>query len=222
MSLTSTEENYLKALFKISVSNGTGKSGINELAESLSLKPASVNEMLKRLKEKKLVDYEKYGKVELTKTGKSSAVDLIRKHRLWETFLYEKLSFSWEEVHEVAEELEHIKSKKLIDQLDDFLGNPKFDPHGDPIPDKNGVFIQQSKKTLNDIEIGARCRMVAVKDNSRTFLQYVVSLGLAINNEIKIISREAFDGQLTIEINGNEKSVSQKFAENIFVIGTYN
>ena len=125
-------------------------------------------------------------------------------------------------MHEVAEELEHIKSKKLIDQLDDFLGNPKFDPHGDPIPDKNGVFIQQSKKTLNEIEIGARCRMVAVKDNSRTFLQYVVSLGLAINNEIKIISREAFDGQLTIEINGNEKSVSQKFAENIFVIGTYN
>ncbi len=217
MSLTSTEENYLKALFKISVSNGSGKSSINELAESLSLKPASVNEMLKRLKEKRLVDYQKYGKVELTKTGKDNAIDLIRKHRLWETFLYEKLSFSWEEVHEVAEELEHIQSKKLFDQLELFLGNPKFDPHGDPIPDKNGVFVQQSKKTLNEIDIGTKCRMVAVKNNSRSFLQYVVSLGLAINNEIKVLSREVFDGQLTIDINGNEKSVSQKFAENILV-----
>mgnify|MGYP003605942868 FL=1 len=174
--------------------------------------------MAKKLKEKKLVDYEKYGKIKLTKSGNEHAIDIIRKHRLWETFLYEKLEFRWDEVHEIAEELEHINSKKLIDRLDRFLNFPEYDPHGDPIPNEKGVLKKQSKKTLSQIEVGETCKMVAVKDNSSSFLQYVLELGLGLNNKIKIISREEFDHQTTIEINGEVKIVSLKFTENIFVV----
>lgn len=218
MNLSYTEENYLKSIFKIGLDNGSDEAGTNELANYLSVKPASVNEMLKKLKEKKIVNYEKYGKIKLTKTGEKLAINVVRKHRLWETFLYEKLEFSWDEVHEVAEELEHINSKKLIDKLDKFLEYPEYDPHGDPIPNEKGILKKLLKKTLSDIEVGKSCRMVAVKDNSSPFLQYVVSLGLGINNKIKVISREEFDGLTTIEINGVLKPVSQKFSENIFVI----
>lgn len=216
--LSYTEENYLKCIFKIGADNGSEEAGTNELANYLSVKPASVNEMLKKLKEKKMVNYEKYGKIKLTKAGEKLAIDIVRKHRLWETFLYEKLEFSWDEVHEVAEELEHINSKKLIDKLDKFLEYPEYDPHGDPIPNDKGILKKQSKKMLSEIEVGKSCKMVAVKDNSSPFLQYVVGLGLGINNKIKVISREEFDGLTLIEINGELKSVSQKFSENIFVV----
>ena len=218
MNLSYTEENYLKSILKIGLDNGLDEAGTNELANYLSVKPASVNEMLKKLKEKKIVNYEKYGKIKLTKTGEKLAINVVRKHRLWETFLYEKLEFCWDEVHEVAEELEHINSKKLIDKLDHFLEYPEYDPHGDPIPNEKGILKKLSKKTLSDIEVGKSCKMVAVKDNSSPFLQYVVSLGLGINNKIKVISREEFDGLTTIEINGVLKPVSQKFSENIFVV----
>ena len=218
MNLSYTEENYLKCIFKIGSENEIQEAGTNALAEYLSVKPASVNEMAKKLKEKKLVDYEKYGKIKLTKSGNEHAIDIIRKHRLWETFLYEKLEFRWDEVHEIAEELEHINSKKLIDRLDRFLNFPEYDPHGDPIPNEKGVLKKQSKKTLSQIEVGETCKMVAVKDNSSSFLQYVLELGLGLNNKIKIISREEFDHQTTIEINGDVKIVSLKFTENIFVV----
>lgn len=218
MNLSYSEENYLKCIFKIGSENETQEAGTNALAEYLAVKPASVNEMLKKLKEKKLVEYEKYGKIKLTKTGREHAIDIIRKHRLWETFLYEKLEFRWDEVHEIAEELEHINSKKLIDRLDKYLNFPEYDPHGDPIPNDKGVLKKQSKKTLSQIEVGETCKMVAVKDNSSSFLQYVLSLGLGINNKIKVISREDFDHQTTIEINNEQKIVSLKFAENIFVV----
>lgn len=217
IALTFTEENYLKSIFKIGLENGTNEAGTNELAMSLSVKPASVNEMLKKLKEKKFVNYEKYGKIKLTKSGRELAVGVVRKHRLWETFLYEKLKFSWDEVHEVAEELEHINSKNLIDKLDQFLGYPEYDPHGDPIPNEKGEFKMRSKKTLIQVKVGETCKMVAVKDNSSSFLQYVVSLGLGINNKIRVIAREDFDGLTTIEINGEIKTVTQKFSENIYV-----
>lgn len=218
MDLSYSEENYLKSIFNLLATNTTAAVGTTELAMQLSVKPASVNEMLKKLKAKKMVDYKKYGKIKLTKAGKTIAVDVVRKHRLWETFLYEKLDFSWDEVHEVAEELEHIQSRKLINSLDKFLNYPRFDPHGDPIPDEFGVIQQQSKKTLSEVAIGATCKMVAVKDNSSSFLQYVISLGLGINNSIKVMSRESFDGQMSIRINGETKTVSQKFSENIYVI----
>lgn len=218
MNLSYSEENYLKCIFKIGNESEIQEAGTNALAEYLAVKPASVNEMLKKLKEKKLVEYEKYGKIKLTKTGREHAIDIIRKHRLWETFLYEKLEFRWDEVHEIAEELEHINSKKLIDRLDKYLNFPEYDPHGDPIPNDKGVLKKQSKKTLSQIEVGETCKMVAVKDNSSSFLQYVLSLGLGINNKIKVISREDFDHQTTIEINDDQKIVSSKFAENIFVV----
>lgn len=215
--LSYTEENYLKAIFKISEDH-SGEAGTNELATDLSVKPASVTEMLKKLKEKKLVNYEKYGKIQLTKTGKTLAIDVVRKHRLWETFLYDKLGFNWDEVHEIAEEMEHIRSKKLIEKLDQFLDFPKYDPHGDPIPNVDGIFKKQSQKSLTEAAVGEKCKMVAVKDNSGTFLRYVADLGLGLEDEINVISRHDFDGLTTIEIKNKVVSVSQKFTDNIFVV----
>lgn len=215
--LSYTEENYLKAIFKISEDH-SGEAGTNELAIDLSVKPASVTEMLKKLKEKKLVNYEKYGKIQLTKTGKTLAIDVVRKHRLWETFLYDKLGFNWDEVHEIAEEMEHIRSKKLIEKLDQFLDFPKYDPHGDPIPNVDGIFKKQSQKSLTEAAVGEKCKMVAVKDNSGTFLRYVADLGLGLEDEINVISRHDFDGLTTIEIKNKVVSVSQKFTDNIFVV----
>lgn len=215
--LSQTEENYLKSLLRISIDNDVNEVGTNELAFALGLKPATVNDMLKKLREKKLVSYEKYGKISLTDSGRKLAVDILRKHRLWETFLYQKLEFSWDEVHEVAEQLEHIQSEKLIDKLDKLLDFPKFDPHGDPIPSKAGEIHIQHKTTLSEIADGVTCKMVAVRDNSSSFLQYVVKVGLGINNEIKVISKQEFDSSMVIEVNGIQSNVSQKFAENIFV-----
>ena len=134
------------------------------------------------------------------------------------TFLYKKLEFSWDEVHEVAEQLEHIQSEKLVDKLDKFLDYPEFDPHGDPIPNKKGELKVQFKKTLADVAVGSSCKMVAVKDNSSSFLQYVVKVGLGINNEILVVSKQDYDALMVIKVNGVKSSVSQKFAENIFVV----
>jgi DtxR family Mn-dependent transcriptional regulator len=216
--LSYTEENYLKALLKISFAHVDLGVGTNELASVLAVKPATANDMLKKLKEKELVDYEKYGKIRLTASGKKRGIDVIRKHRLWETFLYKKLEFSWDEVHEVAEQLEHIQSEKLVDKLDKFLDYPEFDPHGDPIPNKKGELKVQFKKTLADVAVGSSCKMVAVKDNSSSFLQYVVKVGLGINNEILVVSKQDYDALMVIKVNGVKSSVSQKFAENIFVV----
>lgn len=216
MVLSQTEENYLKALFHLT--SEKSEAGTNELAAHLNVKPASANDMLKKLKEKKLISYEKYGKISLSNSGRKQAIQIIRKHRLWETFLYEKLNFTWDEVHDVAEQLEHIDSPKLIEQLDKLLGFPEFDPHGDSIPNAKGEIKTQTRKTLSQIPVGKHCKLVAVKDNSASFLQYVVKVGLGLSSKIKIISRQEFDGSLEIEVNGLKSAVSQKFADNIYVI----
>jgi DtxR family Mn-dependent transcriptional regulator len=216
--LSFTEENYLKALLKINLETGITEAGTNELASTLQVKPATVTDMIRKLKEKKLVNYERYGKITLTREGRKKAVDVLRKHRLWETFLYEKLSFTWDEVHEVAEQLEHIQSPKLINKIDELLGFPEFDPHGDAIPDAKGHIKMRVQKTLDEISVGKTCKMVAVKDNSATFLQYVVKVGLGISSKIKVISKQAFDAMLVIEVKGKKHSVSEKFARNIFVV----
>jgi len=217
--LSFTEENYLKALLQITLENeGTPVAGTNELAANLKVKPATATDMLRKLKDKKLVDYEKYGKISLTDPGRRHAIEVVRKHRLWETFLFQKLSFTWDEVHEVAEQLEHIQSQKLIDRLDEFLEYPEFDPHGDVIPGANGELRIAFKKTLAEIGEGQSCKMVAVKENGADFLQYVAKVGLGINKKVKVISRESYDSLLTIEVNGKRSNVSQKFAENILVI----
>jgi DtxR family Mn-dependent transcriptional regulator len=145
-------------------------------------------------------------------------VVVIRKHRLWETFLYEKLNFTWDEVHEVAEQLEHIQSAKLVDSLDAFLGYPRYDPHGDPIPDAKGMISQEVRRTLAEVEEGKSCRMIAVKDNSMPFLQQVMRLGLALKSRIRVIRRNAFDSTVEIEVGKKAHTVSQKFAEHIFVL----
>jgi DtxR family Mn-dependent transcriptional regulator len=217
--LSFTEENYLKTLLQLILENNDKKkAGTTELASHLGVKPATANDMLKRLKEKKLIDYKKYGKISLTAEGKRKAVEIIRRHRLWETFLFEKLEFTWDEVHEIAEQMEHIQSQKLVDRLDKFLNFPKYDPHGDVIPNAKGEMKIRAEKKLSEIEIGAKCRMVAVKDNSSAFLRYVVKVGLAINQTIKVISKQDYDDIMVIEVNGKKSCVSQKFTDNILVI----
>ena len=217
--LSHTEENYLKALFHITSQDaGKEEAGTNELATHLNVKPATANDMLKKLKEKKLISYEKYGKISLTSPGKKMALDVLRKHRLWETFLYEKLDFTWDEVHEIAEQLEHIQSAKLIEKLDQYLGFPEYDPHGDVIPNAKGELKLEPRKKLAEIKVGRVCRMVAVKDNTAPFLKYVVKLGLGISSKIKVIGRQEYDAMMEIEVGNQKHSVSQKFAENIFVV----
>lgn len=217
--LSFTEENYLKSLIHLTVfSTDKNEVGTNELATNLSLKPATVNDMLKKLKEKDLVNYKKYGKISLTEKGRLSGMNVIRKHRLWETFLVEKLSFSWDEVHEVAEQLEHIQSAKLVDSLDALLEYPKYDPHGDPIPNANGEIELTLRKTLDEMSVLSSSKVVAVKDNSSEFLQYVNKLNLKIGDSIHLVSKESYDDLLTVEIHGKQHVVSQKFAQNIFVL----
>lgn len=217
MKLTKNEEDYLKALFNLTIERDGDKAGTNQLAEHLGFSPASVNGMLKKLKTKGLVSYKKYGKLELTEEGNSIALQLIRKHRLWETFLYKCMNFGWDEVHVVAEQLEHIESDKLISELDRFLGFPSTDPHGAIIPDKNGDYTEKPKQTLNELDEGAICRIVAVKDSSVEFLKYVTKIGLELSSKIKIIERREFDESSLIEFNERQLSVSKKFCENIFV-----
>ncbi len=217
--LSQTEENYLKVLFIIS-SNKLGKfeAGTNELAAKLGVKPATANDMLKKLKEKELVSYEKYGKIFLTDKGKKLAIEIVRKHRLWETFLYDKLEFKWDEVHDIAEQLEHVNSVQLIEKLDKFLGHPKFDPHGDPIPNAKGDILIENRITLSKIIVGQNCTMVGVKDNTNSFLQCVMKLGLKINCNIKVVEKEVYDASMQIEVNETVYTVSEKITENIFVV----
>ncbi|MCL4638002.1 MULTISPECIES: metal-dependent transcriptional regulator [Olivibacter] len=216
--LSITEENYLKVLLHIAEdSNGQQEAGTNQIASQLHVRPATATDMLKKLKEKGLVDYQKYGKISLTDQGRAHAIAVVRKHRLWETFLFDKLGFSWDEVHEVAEQLEHIKSEKLIERLDKYLGCPQFDPHGDAIPSAKGVLVTEKRKTLAEATLGSKKKVNAVKDNSPEFLQYVSQLGIAIGDPILIKKRFAFDGSMEIEIDGKTTTISQKVAENIFI-----
>lgn len=217
--LSHTEENYLKALFHLTIERiGKSEAGTNELAAALQVKPATANDMLKKLKEKGFADYEKYGKISLTEQGKKRAVEIVRKHRIWETFLFEKLSFSWDEVHEVAEQLEHIKSQKLIEKLDEFLEYPKVDPHGDAIPNDKGEWHTPERKLLSEMAPGKVCKLVAVKDSSPSFLQYAGRIGLGLGSKIKILGRMDYDGTMELEINGKSATVSEKFADNIYVL----
>ena len=216
--LSFTEENYLKALVQLTIFEAdSSEVGVNKLASSMSVKPATVSDMVRKLKEKELVHYEKYGKISLTKSGQLKGMMVIRRHRLWETFLTSKLDFSWDEVHEIAEELEHIHSDKLINQLDAFLGFPEFDPHGDAIPNKEGEILIPFRKTLSEVEIGKTCYAIAVKDNAE-FLKYMDQIELAIKDKVEITHREKFDQLTTITFKGKEVVVSPKLTENIFVV----
>ncbi|HZJ35677.1 MAG TPA: metal-dependent transcriptional regulator [Gillisia sp.] len=213
---TFSEENYLKAIFHLERKFPAGVS-TNALAEEMETKASSVTDMIKKLAEKDLVHYKKYQGFKLSKLGMETAVSVIRKHRLWEVFLVEKLNFSWDEVHEVAEQLEHIKSEQLIRELDRFLGFPKRDPHGDPIPDAEGNFTVLNKVLLSDLKKGESGIFVGVKDSSATFLQFLDKRNIALGNEIKIIEKEPFDQSVLIKIDEQELRVSNLISGNLYI-----
>lgn len=216
--LTHSEENYLKVIFQLS-GQEHDRVSTNSLADKLCTKASSITDMLKKLSDKKLIAYKKYQGCELTSKGESIAIQIIRKHRLWETFLVSKLSFGWEEVHDVAEQLEHIHSLKLIDKLDQFLDHPKFDPHGDPIPDKNGnITYRKSKIKLSESAIQSLVEVVSVDEDSQELLKYMDDIGLKLGTKINVFDRIPFDGSVKIEIvNGQAMYLSEKVAENIGV-----
>lgn len=214
--LSKSEENYLKAIYHLSASIPEGIS-TNAIAQQLETKASSVTDMVKKLADKELVFYKKYQGVTLTKSGEKVAANVIRKHRLWEVFLVEKLSFNWDEVHEVAEQLEHIQSEKLIDELDSFLGYPKRDPHGDPIPDKDGNINILEKSLLSTLPVKTQVICVGVKDTSSDFLRYLDKQGIALGKEISIIEKENFDNSMRIEIDQKEFVISFQIANNIYV-----
>lgn len=211
-----TEENYLKAIFFLSHSQKDGVS-TNSVAERLDTKAATVTDMLKRLSEKELLEYKPYKGALLTKKGREVAIRTVRKHRLWETFLVDKLDFGWDEVHEVAEQLEHIQSQKLTDRLDHFLNHPKYDPHGDPIPDKNGIFPQSSNKTLDHFNEGNELKIMGVKDSSPDFLQYLDKIGVSLGKTLLIKSVEKFDRSMLIIMDDKEHNLSAMVCKNIYV-----
>ena len=215
--LTKSEEDYLKAIFQLMLDSDNEKVGNNKLADYLNISPASVNNMVKKLKLKKLLKSERYAKLQLTDSGRDIAVGLIRKHRLWETFLSKYLNFTWDEVHDVAEQLEHVKSPKLINELDRFMDFPKKDPHGEVIPDAEGNYRTFEKVTLASLDSGTICKLISVNDGSVEFLRYVSEIGLALSSEIKVIEIRSFDNSVKIEFNNSIETVSQKFADNVFV-----
>lgn len=216
MPLSQTEENYLKAVYKIAESD-QGSVSTNAIAKMMETSAASVTDMVKRLSEKGYVDYVKYYGVELTALGKTSATILIRKHRLWETFLVSQLNFSWEEVHDIAEQLEHIKSSKLIERLDEYLGFPKFDPHGDPIPNPEGKFTLRSQTTLAEMNVGDQGHVIAVKIHDTPFLQHLNQIGIRINTPLQIVSKQDYDQSTTVLINENPVQLSEKVATQILL-----
>lgn len=212
-----TEENYLKAILFLTI-NGEKGASTNSIAMRLSTTAASVSDMLKRLAEKDLLIYRKYQGVNLTDEGRKVAMRTLRKHRLWEVFLVEKLGFGWEEVHDVAEQLEHIQSVKLTDRLDSYLGNPKYDPHGDPIPNKEGQLPQRSELLLSDCDSGDELLVRGVKDSSRDFLEYLEKLGIGLGTRMAVIGKEKFDGSM--QISREQEGVhmlSQQVCNNLYV-----
>ena len=214
--VTFSEENYLKAIYHLS-KHGTVSVSTNAIANKIETKASSVTDMVKKLADKDLVIYRKYQGVELTETGRLTATTVIRKHRLWEVFLVNKLNFSWDEVHEVAEQLEHIRSEKLTDQLDAFLDFPTEDPHGDPIPDKYGNMKKTDKVLLSQVEEAEQCLCVGVKDSSATFLKYLDKHGISLGSEIKVVSKESFDESMILKITNNEMTISKEVSNNLFV-----
>jgi len=212
-----TEENYLKAIFKLQEQNGETV-GNSDLAKSLDVQSASVTDMLKKMAKKKLINYEKSKGFKLTEKGRHIAVNIIRKHRLWEVFLLEKLGFGWDEVHEMAEQLEHIQSERLIDRLDQYLGHPKSDPHGDPIPNANGVFTKSKSILLSEAREGIQVRFVGVTDHSSSFLTYLDKLGISLGDSLTIKAIEDFDNSFTLQLKGKKEAiVSFKVANSLLV-----
>lgn len=211
-----SEENYLKAIFHLELSHKNGVT-TNALSEEMETKASSVTDMIKKLSEKELVRYKKYQGVRLSEKGRKAAVNIIRKHRLWECFLVEKLNFNWDEVHDVAEQLEHVKSDKLTKELDRYLGFPKTDPHGDPIPDVEGKFYKTPRTLLTECDEGEVAVIVGVKDSSATFLRFLDKNGIGLGSRLKLLHIEDFDHSVEVEAGNNKLHLSKKIASNLFI-----
>lgn len=213
---STAEENYIKAIFHLQQADGNVTT--NEVATELNTKPASVTDMLKKLKQKKILNYEKYQGFRLSADGKKIALNIVRKHRLWEFFLVEKLAFGWDEVHEMAEELEHLTSTKLIDKLDAFLGYPKFDPHGDPIPDMNGKMAARKQVNLIDLPLNQKAEVSAVASQSSELLELLKHKNIQIGTKIMVKQKFAFDHSLDIKLDKqNPFTISQQLAQVLMV-----
>lgn len=213
---TFSEENYLKAIYRL------GAEGIKisptAIADALKHNPASVVDMLKKLRDKKLIHYDKRDGARLTAKGEKAATEVVRKHRLWEVFLLEKLGYHWDEVHDIAEQLEHVGDGELSARLDKFLGYPTYDPHGDPIPTPDGHIINKYTRPLSEMAINESRSVATIRDSSSPFLHYLQKLGIGIGTKIKMIEKIAFDNSLEIQIGNRKKiTVSKKFGENILV-----
>jgi len=211
-----TKENYLKAIYRLS-QKGNHKITLTALAEEMSINAASVVDMVKKLSDKKLINYDKKRGAKFTGKGNRIALDVVRKHRLWEVFLLEKLGYSWDVVHEIAEQLEHVKHDELADRLDKFLDYPDHDPHGDPIPNAEGEIPLTANTLLSEIDAGMTCQVAAVNDASPDFLKYLEQLLVSIGTRIKVIETIPFDGSIVIQISQAKTTVSKKVAVSLFV-----
>ncbi|NHE58749.1 metal-dependent transcriptional regulator [Cyclobacterium plantarum] len=216
--LTPAEENYLKAIYHL-LEEGPEKVSTNEIASLIQSKAASVSDMLKRLAEKELIDYKKYHGVSLTDSGHKTALHIIRRNRLWEVFLVEKLKFNWDEIDTLAEELEHVNSPLLVRRLDEYLGFPKFDPHGDPIPDEFGELSSKPRIVLSEVRSGQVGKIVAVNNSSAAFLKYLDKVGIYIGAKVEVLDTIEFDGSQELLIDGQKKVfVSKEVSANIQVM----
>jgi DtxR family Mn-dependent transcriptional regulator len=213
-----TEENYLKVIYALNT-EGTRGASTNDIAEKLSTKASSVTDMLKKLAEKQLVHYKKYQGTSLTEKGTKLALNIIRKHRLWEVFLVDKLKFKWDEVHEIAEQLEHVQSRELSKRLDNYLGNPKYDPHGDPIPDANGnIKPQLSKKYLSEIKENEHATIIGVADSSPELLRHLEQQKLSLGTTLYVVNVYEYDRSMLLQLeNKKELSLSHQICKNIWV-----
>lgn len=215
--LSLAEENYLKNIFHLS-EDGAQTVTTNQLSEVMQTKPASVSDMIKRLAVKELLDHVPYRGVQITASGRKAALKIIRKHRLWEVFLVQKLKFHWDEVHDIAEQLEHVQSPALVERLDEFLGHPKYDPHGDPIPDVEGNFPSAPQFALAEIAKGQKVELTALRDSGPLFLQYLDHLGLKLGSVLTVLDHMPFDGSYQVSLaDGRSLMISREAAVNLMV-----
>ena len=212
---TKSEEDYLKCLYHLQ--QGKKSVSTNEIANYLSMKPSSVSDMLKKLAEKKCVNYLKYKGSLLTKKGELIALSIIRKHRLWETFLVNKLGFSWSKVHNIAEQLEHVNSEELIDKLDHFLAYPQIDPHGDPIPQKNGTIAKLNQKLLSELKNGEEGVITGIKKGTPSLLNFLDKKNIKLGDQIQLISILEFDQSAEVIIHKKTINLSEKICSNLLI-----
>jgi DtxR family Mn-dependent transcriptional regulator len=216
MNFTISEENYIKRIYHLQ--QETGLVNTNSLAAEMQTRAASVTDMLKKLKSKKLLQYEKYKGFKLNDAGKKAALDVVRKHRLWEYFLVEHLKFDWDKIHPIAEELEHISSEELVQRLDNFLGNPLFDPHGDPIPDKNGKITVIKQQSLTEIPFKKNVTVSSVRNQTEQMLDMLRHYNIALGTQLTVLKRFEFDGSLEIKVLKQSACIiSEQVAKNVFV-----